>query len=140
MALKDLAHDILPVLALAPQASTASRNGLDIDRSGYEALDFHVMVGTITDGTHTAKLQEADDNGSGAPGTYTDVAAAALIGAFSAMTTGGGNGGSNVHEVGYIGGKRWVRIATTVSGATTGGVYGATAVYGRARHQPLTLP
>lgn len=137
MALRDLAHNILPSLALAPQASTATRNGLDIDRSGYEALSFHLVSGTITDGTHTPKLQEADDNGSGAPGTYSDVAAANLIGSFTALTTGAGNGGSAVQEVGYIGGKRWVRVVMTVSGATTGGVYGGTAVLGGARSTPV---
>lgn len=134
--MRDLAHSLKSVLALTPQASTATRNGADVDLSGFEAVVFNLLSGTITDGTHTPKLQEADDNGSGAPGTYADVAAASLIGSFSAITTGAGNGGSAVQEVGYIGGKRWVRIVMTVSGATTGGVYGATAVYGKARNLP----
>lgn len=134
--MRDLAHSIKSALALAPAAKTATGNGLDIDLSGYEAVAFNLVTGTITDGTHTPKLQEADDNGSGAPGTYADVAAAGLIGAFTALTTGAGNGGSAVQEVGYIGGKRWVRIVVTVTGATTGGVYGATAVYGKARNLP----
>lgn len=136
MASRDLAHSIKPVQAFAPAAKTATANGLDIDTSGFEAVDFVLNVGVVTDGTHTPKLQEADDNGSGAPGTYSDVAAAALIGAFTALTTGAGNGGSAVQEVGYIGSKRWVRLVMTVSGATTGGVYGADAILGRARNQP----
>ena len=133
---RDLAHSIKPVLAFAPAAKAATANGLDVDLSGYEAAVFHLVVGTVTDGTHTPKLQEADDNGSGAPGTYADVAAASQIGSFTALTTGAGNGGSAVQEVGYIGAKRWVRLVMTVSGATTGAVYGAEVVLGRARSEP----
>lgn len=134
--MRDITHSLKPVLALAPAAKTATGNGLDVDLSGFEAAVFHLVVGTVTDGTHTPKLQEADDNGSGAPGTYSDVAAAGMINSFTALTTGAGNGGSAVQEVGYIGSKRWVRIVVTVSGATTGGVYGATVVLGRARSEP----
>lgn len=133
---RDGVHALKPVLALAYAAKTATGNGLDIDTSGFESCTFHLGSGTITDGTHTPKLQEADDNGSGAPGTYADVAAAGLIQSFTALTTGAGNGGSAVQEVGYIGGKRWCRIVVTVSGATTGGVYGANAILSHARSLP----
>src|SRR5690242_19740977 len=136
MASRDGAHGVIEKQAFVPAAKTATANGLDIDTSGYEAATFYLNVGVVTDGTHTPKLQEADDNGSGSAGTYSDVAAAGLIRSFTALTTGAGNGGSAVQEVGYIGGKRWVRIVMTVSGATTGAVYGATCALGKARNLP----
>lgn len=136
MATRDLYHNLAHVQALAPAAKTATANGLDIDLSGFESVEFALNVGTVTDGTHTPKLQEADDNGSGAPGTYSDVAAANLLGSFTALTTGAGNGGSAIQHVGYIGSKRWVRIVMTVSGATTGAVYGADAIKARGRNLP----
>ena len=55
-----------------------------------------------------------------------------LLGSFSALSSTAG--GSSTQLVGYLGSKKWVRIATTVSGATTGGVYGAAAILSHARH------
>jgi hypothetical protein len=132
---RDLAHRILPKPCLAPAARTnGTVNGTDIDTSGYESATALVHFGTWTDGTHTAKLQEADDNGSGAPGTYADVAAAGLIQAFSAVSAAPGS--NTVQEVGYIGGKRWIRLVMTTSGATTGALSGGLIVLSHARNLP----
>jgi hypothetical protein len=79
------------------------------------------MVGTITDGTHTPKLQESDDNA-----TFTDVAAGDLEGTFAVLAT-----GVNQH-VGYKGRKRYLRAVITVAGATTGGIYGAAIIRAQA--------
>jgi hypothetical protein len=103
------------VAGLAPQARTASANGASTDLSGYLSAIVILDVGVITDGTHTPKLQECDDNA-----TWTDVAAADLEGAFAALATG-------VNQyVGYKGRKRYLRAVVTVTGGpATGGIYGA---------------
>lgn len=129
--MRDQLREIAPSFALAPSAKTASTNGSGIDRQLGEALTFVLAVGTVTDGTHTFKLQESSDNV-----TFTDVAAADQLGAFTTVTTGGGNGGSAVQAVGYIGSQRYVRIVQTITGATTGAVTSAVAFLGYLRFAP----
>jgi hypothetical protein len=132
---RDLAHHILPKPALAPAARTnGTVNGSDIDRSNFESVTATVHFGTWTDGTHTPKMQEADDNGSGAPGAYGDVAAGDLIQSFAAVSSAPGS--NTVQEVGYKGTKKWVRLVMTTSGATTGALSEGMLLLGHARVHP----
>lgn len=111
-------------LALAPAARTASVNGLTVDLANQRENLVEVQVGTITDGAHSVALYESSDNS-----TFTAVAAADQVGTFVPLVS------TTTQKVGYIGSKRYIRLQTTVTGATTGGVYGAT-VLTRGRHQP----
>jgi hypothetical protein len=112
--------------SLAPAARTATANGSGVDLANFASATVAFSVGTITDGTHTPKVQESDDNS-----TFTDVGAADLIGTLAALA-------SNVNQrVGYRGTKRYVRAVTTIAGATTGGVYAGVVIRGDARKQPV---
>lgn len=114
------------VNSLVPAARTATANGTGIDLANFASATLVFSVGTITDGTHTPTMQESDDNS-----TYTTVAAADLIGTFAALA-------STVNQrVGYRGIKRYIRGVSTVSGATTGGVYAAIVIRADARKQPV---
>lgn len=112
--------------SLAPAALTATANGTGIDLSGFHSASVAFVVGTITDGTHTPKVQESDDDS-----TYSDVAAADLIGSLENLAS------STNQRVGYKGTKRYIRAVCTVSGATTGGVYAAVVIRADARKQPV---
>jgi hypothetical protein len=135
----DILNRISGSSGLKPQAArTASATGDSVDlnaNNGYNGLTFFVLAGAITDGTHTFKLQDSPDGT-----TWTDVPAGYVqIGAtgnvFTSATTAG-----TVLKLGYLGnvngGYRYVRIASTVSSATTGGFYTAIAVLGL----PAMLP
>lgn len=126
MALNDARSDQLVTTSLGPAArtnGTANGTGADLAR-GHNAT-IHFIVGTITDGTHVPTVEESDLLASG----YTTVAAGDLAGTLANLA-------SNVNQkVGYIGKKRFVRAVSTVSGATTGGVYAAAVVVGDARKQ-----
>jgi hypothetical protein len=111
--------------SLAPQASTATRNGASVDLAGYLSAILVILVGVITDGTHTPSLQESDDNS-----TWTNVAAGDLEGSFANLAS------ATQQIVGYKGRKRFIRPVITVSGATTGGVYGAALLRGGAQQEP----
>lgn len=124
--MKDLQNNLNVVTSLGPAARTASANGTGVDLSGYGGAMVIFQVGVITDGTHTPKIQESDDDS-----TYTDVAAADQEGTLAALAS------NTVQRVGYKGVKRYLRTVVTVSGATTGGVYGAAVVRGYPRHAPL---
>lgn len=123
----DIKNEIDVWTTLAPSAKTATANGTGVDLSGVEGAVLYVQAGTITDGTHTISLQESDDNT-----TFTNVATPDLIGTLVVLTS------NSVQRIGYKGIKRYVRAVTTVSGATTGGVYAATIIRGGpARKKPL---
>ncbi|WP_085044323.1 hypothetical protein [Ensifer aridi] len=128
MAPRDLYNHLSPVQSIAPGAKTATVNGTGVDLRDHASAIVLFDIGAWTDGTHTPKIQESDDNV-----TYTDVAAENLQGAFTAIS---GEGHANaVQKVGYIGNKRYIRAHTTVAGATTGAVYGASVVRGLPRFQ-----
>src|SRR5262245_34306209 len=110
MALNDARSDQLVVNSIqiaAKTNGTANGSGVDLAR-GHNAT-FHFLVGTVTDGTHTPKLQDSADNS-----VFNDVVAGDQGGTLANLAT-------NVHQkVAYLGNKRYVRAVITTSGATTG--------------------
>lgn len=121
------------VQAQVPKQYTASANGNNIDRyrnGGYAALSLVLLPGLWTDGTHAFVIEEADDNGSGAPGTYGTVAAADIlpgseVGVYGTATTFVSitAATTTVQRIDYIGRKRWVRVRSNISGTTTGAAF-----------------
>ena|SRR5579859_938191 len=137
MAILDLYNRIGVVHDLAPAARTATANSTGIDRTAFEgsadALVAVLDVGAWTDGTHTFKLQDSPDNS-----TWTDVATTYLQGSFTAIS---GTGQQNkAQKVGYLGTQRYVRAVDTVSGATTGAIYGLVWIVGGAHYLPTGSP
>lgn len=123
---RDLKNNVDQAQSLAPAARNASVNGSGVDLQGYQSAMVIFNVGTVTDGTHTPKIQESDDNS-----TFTDVAASDQQGTFAALAS------STPQRVGYIGGKRYIRAVQTVAGATTGAVTSATVLRGDPGSAPL---
>ncbi len=138
---------------IAVLGSNTTRNGSDINNANYNGVMFYIFPGTYTDGTHTFTIQEADDNGSGAAGSYTNVATTDLVAWKATSTTDTtpvrvGNAqpaaissaGTNIYQrIGYIGAKQWVRISVTSTGVTTGASYEAVAVLGEPRVLPAAV-
>jgi hypothetical protein len=155
--MRDLMNTISGVSAMAPAAArTTSTNGPWIDPSalngGNDGICFMVLAGTITDGTHTFKLQDTVDGGT----TPVDVASPYIqtpsgqsSNAFTSSTASGA-----ILKFGYLGnaagiktigdslspvasGKVLVRLVCTVTGSPgTGGIYSAVAVEG----YPFSMP
>lgn len=125
--MKDLYHSIAtPAVSITSAAQTSTATGTGVDLSGYESAVVIFTPATKTDGTHTPTIEESDTSGSG----YSTVAAADMIGTLAALTS------NTVQKVGYIGNKRYIRAVVTVSGTTTGCVFGATVIRGTARRMP----
>lgn len=126
--IRDTSTEAFPAVSIAPVVRTANTavNGTGVDLQGYEGAYALVHFGTYTDGTHTPKLQESDDNSS-----FSDVAAGDLLGAFTAAAAAGA--ANTVQKVGYKGGKRYIRVVLTTAGATSGAGSAALVVRGRAR-------
>jgi hypothetical protein len=152
-----------PAAAVLP-AWTASWTGQAIDLQampGFNAAALYIIAGTWTDGTHAFTVQEAPDNGSGSPGTYTNVAATDLGRLQTANASGGlpitlsaaGSQPASIssaptalnQRVGYVGdypstgATRFLRVIGTVSGATTGAKYLPIWVLGEPRVFPAAV-
>ena len=57
--MKDLYHQIAETTSFEPAAKTATVTGTGVDLQGYESATVLIAVGTVTDGTHTPKLQDS---------------------------------------------------------------------------------
>lgn len=132
---RELVNRVNAAAAVEPQ-SAAAINGANVDLEGYESCTILARHdgGGSADGQYDFKLQEADDDGTGSPDTWSDVAAGDLIGSFSEDFQADA---AQLDTVGYIGNKRWVRVVVVEdTAATTAGEVAALAVRSHARHNP----
>src|SRR5256885_8754830 len=95
--------------ALAKATVTATTNGLAVDLLGSNAVGFTVFVDNTGDTLSTANkftvsFEEADDNGSGAPGAWSAVPAAEVTGDPAGVAE------NAQYEVGCLSIKRWGRL------------------------------
>ena len=144
--MKDLSNSISPAVSLAAATSgSGARTGTGVDLQGYESATVLVDVGaegdTLSGSVHfEISLEESDDNS-----TFTDVAQSGIVdgtitsgGIFLKLdgTTGGDpdtTGG--IFRVGYVGGKRYIRVVLAKTGTHSNGTpIGAMVVRGHARH------
>ena len=143
--MEDLSNNISPAISIIPAVRTAAVNGSGVDLAGYESATVVVFVGaegdTLSSSVHfEVSLEESDDNS-----TFTDVAQAGIIdgtiaadGIFLKMDgTAGGNPDTTgeIHRIGYIGGKRYIRVVLAKTGTHSNGTpIGAMVIKGHARH------
>ena len=143
--MKDLSNNIVPVVSIINAVKTAAGNGTGVDLQGYESATVLVDVGaegdTLSSSVHfEVSLEESDDDS-----TYTDVAQAGIIdgtiasgGIFLKLdgTTGGDPGtAGGIFRVGYVGGKRYIRVVLAKTGTHSNGTpIGAMVVKSHARH------
>lgn len=133
--MKDLYNNIQvrPTLAVATRTN-ATATGTTIDRNYNGAMFNSVMfllhTGTMTDGSVAVTVEESDDNSAWSTAT-------ALQGTAPTIAS---TDDDKLYEIGYLGGKRYVRVKAVTSGATSGGTFGATAVLGDPRVAPVVRP
>lgn len=117
----------------SPKAVTATEdpaNGVDLQ--GFEGALILVDAGLWTDGTHTFSIEDSDDDS-----VFTAVAATLLQGTAPVIL--GLTNDNKIHQIGYLGTKRYVKILNTVTaGPSTGLVYGTAVIKGFPRRAPVT--
>lgn len=103
----------------ATLSGTTAAAGDWIDMQGWEALTFSVSTGTVADaGTSSGFSFEVQESDTTAAVDATAVADADLVGLESALTvTADDDDNKLIGSIGYVGGKRYVRIVAT---GTTG--------------------
>lgn len=140
-------------------AQTATQNSSGVDLANYNGAMIYILAGTWTDGTHTFHVQESNDNGS--TDVWADVAATDLVlwqaTSSSVFTPVKANDANSLptgnlqpvaissaatainQRVGYIGAKRWIRMRTVVSGASSGALYDIVIEAGEPRNMPANV-
>lgn len=108
----------------ATLSGTTPAAGSWIDMQGWEALTFSVSTGTVTDaGTSSGFSFEVQESDTTAAADATAVADADLIGLESALTvTADTDDDKLIGSIGYVGGKRYVRIVATGTTGTNAAV------------------
>ncbi len=116
--MKDMKNNLDVVKSVDPATYNSDQTGAGVDLRGFGSSMAAVQSGALTDGAHTPKLQESDDDA-----TYTDAPATDLEGSFANISA------NAIQRVGYKGSKRYIRVFVTSNGAT-GAIYSASIVRG----------
>lgn len=125
--MRDIIHNIAVRTAVVPAVQAASANGSGIDTLGFNSLVFAINTGAIASaGDFGVKLQDSDDDT-----TYADVAAAQVQGTVPATLV-----ASTSYKLGYVGFKRYARLAITKAGGTSIAL-GASAILGHPASAPV---
>lgn len=116
------ANAIVPIVG----ANSAAPAALEVDLAGFNSAVIFILVGlegSTLSGSNfwTWKIEHADDSAvPGVAGSYSDVAAADIQGATPAsgvvLTVDDPAEDSAVYKIGYIGGKRFIKITTAETG------------------------
>lgn len=124
--MKNINNNIDVVNSIDPDDYVVSVNGLGIDLQGFESSAVVFSVGTVTDGTHSPKIQESDDSS-----IWNDVSITDQEGGLSDLVSDANQ------RVGYKGAKRYLRSVLTVSGATTGAQAASLIIRGIPHQAPV---
>jgi hypothetical protein len=128
---KNPSAEFWPIQCHVPATYALDANGTSVDRyrnGGYNALTFMLLPGVWTDGTHAFVFEEADDNGSGSPGSWSTVDTADLIGDTSATFVPITEATTTVQRIDYIGRKRHVRCRYDYTAGSTGAAFAVVAL------------
>ena len=149
MTMRDLHNNVAPAQVLPAQTISQGTGALNtgaVDLGGFNGAQVVVHYGEIVEmgaspigGAQIAiKLEHADDNGSGTPGTFTEATAADVTGvaAVSAGVVATATSDLTPTSFGYVGDKRYVRVTLTPTGLTSGGPVGVIVNKGYPRHAP----
>jgi hypothetical protein len=124
--MKELKNNLDALNSIDPDDHTATINGLSIDLQGFQGSAVVFSVGTVTDGVHTPKVEESDDNSN-----WNDVSSVDQEGTLSDLVS-----GTN-QRVGYKGAKRYLRAVLTVSGVTIGAQVAGIVLRGMPHREPV---
>ncbi|WP_157519039.1 hypothetical protein [Herbidospora mongoliensis] len=135
--MRDLRNNIAAVVSLPPANRSDPSlpiNGTGVDLSGYNGALVLINVGTIggsASPSQTFEVQDSDDNA-----TFTAVADAFLDGAEPVVAAANDE---QLHVIGYLGIKRYIRVAITAKvGTTPALIADAIVLRNGSRKRPVT--
>ena len=142
--MRDLSNNINPAVSIINAVKTAAGNGTGVDLQGYESATILVDVGAEGDTLSSSVYFEISLEHSDDDSTYTDCAQADIIDGISSggiwlkldgTANGNPDSAGGIFRVGYVGGKRYVRVVLAKTGTHSNGTpIGAMVVRGHARN------
>ena len=139
--MKDLANNIIGVSSLVPLVSTADANGDGVDLQGFEAAMVMVSMGAEGDTLSSSvkidfKLEESDDNSSFSAVSSSLSVTDGSVDSNGIFATFDDNAEAPaIAAIGYVGGKRYIRVVADHTGThSNGSPYGAVVIKGSPRH------
>lgn len=142
--IRDLISNISPAYSLTPVVRTADANGSGVDLQGFRSAVVLIQtgVGGITfDGTNKIEyvLQHSDDDSTYTAVAQADVQGVTVTGSGIVRSLVAAHAAASIVEVGYVGGKRYVRAVADFSGTHgTGTLTAATVIRGGASNLPVS--
>lgn len=138
--MKDLMNNIDVKRAISPVsvADNTAQVSQIIDRRGFDSCTFVIATGSLADAdvTFAVLLEESDDSGFS---TSNAVADADLLGT-EALAGFQFDDDNECRKLGYVGGKRYLRLTTTPSGNASAAVLCAVAILGHPSLVPTANP
>jgi len=138
---KDLANNLIAVQSLAPAVRTADANGTGADLQGFEGAFILFDIGAEGDTLSGSvkidvKLEESDDNSSFSAVTSSSAVTDGSVDSNGIWATFDANAEAPaVVSIGYVGGKRYIRVVADFTGThSTGTPVSALIVKGHPRH------
>lgn len=127
--MKDLHSKIKPIGTLLPIVVSATGNSGDIDLAGFDSAEILILAGIDAGSGLGAShnlaftLTHADDDGTGAAGSYANVAAGDVIGVTPSsgvvLTIDSTDEDDLLYRIGYVGGKRFIKLTWTETGTVS---------------------
>ena len=141
--MRDLYSRLSPAVTLAAQTADADVTGTEVDLQGFESamISLEIGVGGISfSGSNKIEfvLEHSDDKISWTAVTAEDVQGVTGItsGIVKALTT--AHATADVTRIGYVGGKRYIRLNADFSGTHgTGTPFAATVIRGNPALAPV---
>ena len=141
----DLANNTAVALSYKPTVTTAAANGTGVDLQGYKSATLVAFIGaegdTLSSSVHfEISLEHSDDNSTFSDVTQSDITNGTIASGGIWLKLDGTSGGDPdttglVTQVGYIGGKRYIRGVIAKTGTHSNGTpIGLMVVKGDALH------
>ena len=117
---RDLYHNVSMAQSIKPQELNSTTDGAEADVQGYESCTIELSVGTLggTTPSFTFIIEESDTSGGG----FTTVGDSDILGASGETATiviDDAAEDDQIYERGYIGGKRYLRVAASAVTGTS---------------------
>jgi hypothetical protein len=118
--MKDLHNNIDVRRGLSPKAAVTDNTAYVseiLDRQGFEAVEFLILIGANTDtnATFTVLYEHGDDGVNFAAADEADLLGTEDVAGFTADVD-----DNKVRKIGYVGGKRYSRVTITPAGNDAG--------------------
>ena len=147
--MKDLSHNISVSNTLINAVKTTGADGTTVDLQGFNSATAVVTVGaevdTLADNLYfTVALEHSDDNSTWTKAEQVDVVNGTIAGQGIFLKLDGTTGGNpdstgGEWQIGYVGGKRYVRMVLAKSGThSTGTPISGVIVKGSPLHAPAS--